>query len=224
MPHTGSHPAPRARGPAPQLRKALEEVLARPGAVVPEKARFFRGQMQTIISKALGDVGIKPLPSRRCFSIMSEHTAGCGRTGARPKRARARSSLALAQQQAQGASPQPPPPSTYALPAHPCSTAPPLQPLCPARVAALLEERLENVYKPDARYSDKAATLFNLDLGAPEVGLPAGGAQPLALAPNLLVLRGAASSLGSGGGAVRPVGSHNNPSLKPRAARRRLLR
>lgn len=34
---------------------------------------------------------------------------------------------------------------------------------------ALLEERLENVYKADPRYSDKAATLFSLDLGAPEV-------------------------------------------------------
>jgi hypothetical protein len=29
-------------------------------------------ERQTIISKALGDVGIKSLPSRRCFSIMSE--------------------------------------------------------------------------------------------------------------------------------------------------------
>ncbi|GBF94646.1 hypothetical protein Rsub_07382 [Raphidocelis subcapitata] len=86
-----------------ELRKAIEEVLQRPGAVAPEKARFFRGQMQTIITKALGDVGIKPLPSRRCFSIMT-----------------------------------------------------------------LLEERLEGVYKADSRYSDKAATLFNLDLGAPE--------------------------------------------------------
>lgn len=56
--------------PKQQLRKALEALLARPGAVKPEKARFFRGQMQTIISKALGDVGIKPLPSRRCFSVM----------------------------------------------------------------------------------------------------------------------------------------------------------
>lgn len=86
-----------------ELRNALESILQRPGAVVPEKARFFRGQMQTIISKALTDVGIKPLPSRRCFSIMT-----------------------------------------------------------------LLEERLENVYKQDPRYSDKAATMFNLELGAPE--------------------------------------------------------
>jgi hypothetical protein len=57
---------------APQLRKSLEALLGQPGAVAPQRARFFRGQMQTIISKALNDVGIKPLPSRRCFSIMSE--------------------------------------------------------------------------------------------------------------------------------------------------------
>lgn len=86
-----------------ELRKALESVLAQPGAVAPQKARFFRGQMQTIISKALNDLGIKPLPSRRCFSIMS-----------------------------------------------------------------LLEERMEAVYKQDPRYSDKANSMFNLDLGAPE--------------------------------------------------------
>jgi hypothetical protein len=28
--------------------------------------------MQTIITKALGEVGIKALPSRRCFSVMCE--------------------------------------------------------------------------------------------------------------------------------------------------------
>lgn len=61
-----------AAASSPQLRKALEAVLGQPGAVAPQRARFFRGQMQTIISKALNDVGIKPLPSRRCFSIMSE--------------------------------------------------------------------------------------------------------------------------------------------------------
>lgn len=57
-------------------------MLQRPGAVVPETARFFRGQMQTIITKALGDVGIKPLPSRRCFSIMSEWCKRGGEGGA----------------------------------------------------------------------------------------------------------------------------------------------
>jgi hypothetical protein len=55
-----------------QLRKSLEALFAQPGAVTPTKARFFRGAMATIISRALGDLEIKPLPSRRCFSIMSK--------------------------------------------------------------------------------------------------------------------------------------------------------
>jgi hypothetical protein len=33
----------------------------------------------------------------------------------------------------------------------------------------LLEDRLERVYKADPRYSDKATSMFNIDLGAPEV-------------------------------------------------------
>jgi hypothetical protein len=82
-----------------QLRKALEALLQRPGAVVPEKARFFRGQMQTIITKALGDVGIKALPSRRCFSIMSERRTAiqlrCIHACAERRRCRAPSTRAL---------------------------------------------------------------------------------------------------------------------------------
>eukprot|EP00877_Chromochloris_zofingiensis_P004936 jgi/Chrzof1/14443/Cz09g03050.t1 len=86
-----------------QLRKAIEAILSQQGAVKPDKARFFRGQMQTIITKALTEIEIKALPSRRCFSIMR-----------------------------------------------------------------LLEERLENVYKADPRFNDKATSLFNIDLGPPE--------------------------------------------------------
>ena len=55
-----------------QLKKALEALLAQPGARKPESARFFRGQMQTIISRALTDLGITPVPSRRCFALMGE--------------------------------------------------------------------------------------------------------------------------------------------------------
>lgn len=47
-------------------------MLAQPGARKPSSARFFRGQMQTIISRALSDMGIAPVPSRRCFTLMSE--------------------------------------------------------------------------------------------------------------------------------------------------------
>ena len=78
-----------------------------PGAKKPERARFFRGQMQTIITKAFTDCNIKALPSRRCFTLMK-----------------------------------------------------------------WIEERLDTVYKQDPRFSDKAQSLFQLDLGAPEVGHP----------------------------------------------------
>ena len=53
-----------------QLRLALAEILEQPGAVKPERCRFFRGQMQTIISRALTELDIKPVPSRRCFALM----------------------------------------------------------------------------------------------------------------------------------------------------------
>jgi hypothetical protein len=89
---------------SPQLRKAVEAILAQPGAVRPEKVRFFRGQMQNIISKAVSDLGAKPVPSRRCFSVMS-----------------------------------------------------------------WLEQRSAEVYPADPRYNEKAASLFMLDLGPPEV-------------------------------------------------------
>ena len=53
-----------------QLRKTIEKILSQPGAVRPEKTKFFRGQMQTIISKALQECNVKPVPSRRCFTII----------------------------------------------------------------------------------------------------------------------------------------------------------
>ncbi len=63
----------RARPPAcSQLKRAVERILAQPGAQRPEKARFFRSQMQTIINKALTDCQIKAVPSRRCFTVMCE--------------------------------------------------------------------------------------------------------------------------------------------------------
>ena len=85
-----------------ELKRALEQVLSQPGAVKPEKVRFFRGQMQTIITRALSDLDIAPIPSRRCFTLSS-----------------------------------------------------------------WLEDRLETVYKLHPGYTEKAATLFTLDLGAP---------------------------------------------------------
>ena len=54
-----------------QLKAALAEILDQPGAVKPERIRFFRGQMQTIITRAVTDLGMKPVPSRRCFTLIS---------------------------------------------------------------------------------------------------------------------------------------------------------
>ncbi|KAI3426300.1 hypothetical protein D9Q98_008673 [Chlorella vulgaris] len=54
-----------------ELKRALEVILALPGARKPTTARFFRGQMQTIISRALSELGITPMPSRRCFALMN---------------------------------------------------------------------------------------------------------------------------------------------------------
>ncbi len=63
-----------------QLKRAIDRVLARPGAVRPEKARFFRSQMQTIITKALAESDIKAVPSRRCFTVMCESATRKGGT------------------------------------------------------------------------------------------------------------------------------------------------
>ena len=52
-----------------QLKAALTALLEQEGASKPERCRFFRGQMQTIISTALSELNIKPVPSRRCFSL-----------------------------------------------------------------------------------------------------------------------------------------------------------
>jgi hypothetical protein len=54
-----------------QLKKTLEAVLQQTGARRPERVRFFRGQMQTIITRALTELDILPVPSRRCFTLTS---------------------------------------------------------------------------------------------------------------------------------------------------------
>ena len=55
-----------------QLKNAISELIGQPGAQKPERIKFFRGQMQTIISRAVTDLQIKPVPSRRCFTLLSE--------------------------------------------------------------------------------------------------------------------------------------------------------
>ena len=61
-----------------QLRADLEAILAQQGAVKPEKVLFFRGQMQTIITRALSELGIAPVPSRRCFALLGALPPGRG--------------------------------------------------------------------------------------------------------------------------------------------------
>jgi len=51
-----------------ELAKAIERVVAAQGAR-PRRFKFFRSQMQTIISRACTEVGIDPLPSRRCQTL-----------------------------------------------------------------------------------------------------------------------------------------------------------
>lgn len=53
------------------LGKSLEKFLKTNGAKRPTSCRFFRGKMYTIISQALSNLEISPLPSRRCFSLLS---------------------------------------------------------------------------------------------------------------------------------------------------------
>ena len=67
-----THPPPPSHTRTTQLKEALAALLAQPGAERPEEVRFFRGQMQTIITRALAELELKPLPSRRCFTLMGE--------------------------------------------------------------------------------------------------------------------------------------------------------
>ncbi|CAG9462464.1 unnamed protein product [Pedinophyceae sp. YPF-701] len=53
------------------LKQAIDRIVQMEGAVKPDKVRFFRGQMQTIITRALGELDIRAVPSRRCFSIIA---------------------------------------------------------------------------------------------------------------------------------------------------------
>ena len=54
-----------------QLKAAIQQALSLPGAVKPERVLFFRAQMQTIITRALTELSIEAVPSRRCYSLMS---------------------------------------------------------------------------------------------------------------------------------------------------------
>ncbi|XP_015881638.3 protein TAB2 homolog, chloroplastic [Ziziphus jujuba] len=52
------------------LKDALVSISDDLGVPLPDKIRFFRSQMQTIISRACNELGIKPVPSKRCLSLL----------------------------------------------------------------------------------------------------------------------------------------------------------
>mmetsp|Transcript_16944 Transcript_16944/g.47293 ORF Transcript_16944/g.47293 Transcript_16944/m.47293 type:complete len:376 (-) Transcript_16944:86-1213(-) len=54
-----------------ELKKAILQVLELEGAEKPDKVLYFRGQMQTIIGRALADLDLKIVPSRRCFTLIT---------------------------------------------------------------------------------------------------------------------------------------------------------
>ncbi|OMP10046.1 hypothetical protein COLO4_04864 [Corchorus olitorius] len=52
------------------LKDAIVSITQDLGVPLPQKLRFFRTQMQTIITKACKELGIKPVPSKRCLSLI----------------------------------------------------------------------------------------------------------------------------------------------------------
>ncbi|KAL4198388.1 hypothetical protein AMTRI_Chr03g45620 [Amborella trichopoda] len=52
------------------LRDAIVLISETLGVPLPERIRFFRSQMQTIIARACKELGIKPVPSKRCISLL----------------------------------------------------------------------------------------------------------------------------------------------------------
>eukprot|EP00897_Mesotaenium_endlicherianum_P004928 jgi/Mesen1/4463/ME000227S03477 len=52
------------------LRDALLRIIQERGAPRPQKVRFFRAQMQNIISKACAELDIRPVPSQRCVTLV----------------------------------------------------------------------------------------------------------------------------------------------------------
>lgn len=54
-----------------ELKQAIENLLNREGSRLPRRVKFFRGQMKTIISRALNELEIPIVPTRRCFALTS---------------------------------------------------------------------------------------------------------------------------------------------------------
>ncbi|KAD4888517.1 hypothetical protein R6Q59_034481 [Mikania micrantha] len=52
------------------LKDAIVSICDELDVPIPDKIRFFRSQMQTIITRACNELGIKPIPSKRCLSLL----------------------------------------------------------------------------------------------------------------------------------------------------------
>ncbi|XP_062109899.1 protein TAB2 homolog, chloroplastic-like [Humulus lupulus] len=52
------------------LKDAIDGISEDLGIPLPDKIRYFRSQMQTIITKACNELGIKHVPSKRCVSLL----------------------------------------------------------------------------------------------------------------------------------------------------------
>ncbi|XP_074308422.1 protein TAB2 homolog, chloroplastic [Silene latifolia] len=52
------------------LKNAIAAICDELGLPLPQKIRFFRSQLQTIITKACKELNIKPIPSKRCLSLL----------------------------------------------------------------------------------------------------------------------------------------------------------
>jgi hypothetical protein len=53
------------------LKETIQRIIAEQGGNKPRKIMYFRTQLQTIINRALGDLQIKAVASKRCFSLMT---------------------------------------------------------------------------------------------------------------------------------------------------------
>nr|GMD71398.1 protein TAB2 homolog, chloroplastic [Ipomoea batatas] len=52
------------------LKEAIVSICDDLGVPLPNKIRFFRSQMQTIITRACNELGVTPIPSKRCLSLV----------------------------------------------------------------------------------------------------------------------------------------------------------
>ncbi|XP_057818265.2 protein TAB2 homolog, chloroplastic [Cryptomeria japonica] len=52
------------------LKNAITSIIQTLGVPKPQRIRFFRSQMQTIVSKACNELEIKPIASKRCLSLV----------------------------------------------------------------------------------------------------------------------------------------------------------